>query len=46
MDRCPCGTGTCAKMAALHVKGELALNEPFRHGHDGYRLHRRVGRKS
>lgn len=31
VDRCPCGTGTCAKMAALHAKGELALNQPFRH---------------
>jgi len=31
LDRCPCGTGTCAKMAALHAKGELALNQPFRH---------------
>lgn len=31
IDRCPCGTGTCAKMAVLHAKGELALNEDFRH---------------
>ena len=31
LDRCPCGTGTCAKMAVLHAKGELALNQPFRH---------------
>jgi proline racemase len=31
LDRCPCGTGTCAKMAALYEKGELALNQPFRH---------------
>jgi len=31
IDRSPCGTGTCAKMAALHAKGELGLNEPFRH---------------
>jgi proline racemase len=31
VDRCPCGTGTCAKMAALHAKGELKLNQPFRH---------------
>ena len=31
LDRCPCGTGTCAKMAVLHAKGELALHEPFRH---------------
>jgi proline racemase len=31
IDRCPCGTGTCAKMAVLHAKGELKLNQPFRH---------------
>ncbi|GAA3708151.1 proline racemase family protein [Zhihengliuella alba] len=31
IDRCPCGTGTCAKMAALHAKGELPLGQPFRH---------------
>lgn len=31
IDRCPCGTGTCAKMAVLHAKGELALHQPFRH---------------
>lgn len=31
VDRCPCGTGTCARMATLHAKGELALHEPFRH---------------
>jgi len=31
LDRSPCGTGTCAKMAVLHAKGELALNEVFRH---------------
>lgn len=31
LDRSPCGTGTCAKMAALHAKGELALNEDFHH---------------
>lgn len=31
LDRSPCGTGTCAKMAVLHRKGELALNEVFRH---------------
>jgi proline racemase len=30
-DRSPCGTGTCAKMAALYAKGELALNEVFVH---------------
>jgi len=31
LDRCPCGTGTCAKMAALYAKGELKLNQDFRH---------------
>jgi len=31
LDRSPCGTGTCAKMAQLHAKGELALNQEFVH---------------
>ncbi len=31
IDRSPCGTGTCAKMAALHAKGQLGLNEDFLH---------------
>jgi proline racemase len=31
LDRSPCGTGTCAKMAVLHARGELALDEDFRH---------------
>lgn len=31
IDRSPCGTGTCARMAALHAKGKLRLNELFRH---------------
>jgi len=31
LDRSPCGTGTCAKMAVLHAKGKLKLHEPFRH---------------
>lgn len=31
LDRSPCGTGTCAKMAVLHAKGELKLNLKFRH---------------
>lgn len=29
-DRSPCGTGTSAKMAVLHARGELSLDEPFR----------------
>jgi proline racemase len=31
IDRSPCGTGTCAKMAALHARGRLAIGTPFRH---------------
>lgn len=29
VDRSPCGTGTCAMMALLAAKGELAPGEPF-----------------
>jgi proline racemase len=31
IDRSPCGTGTCARMAVLHAKGRLRLNEDFHH---------------
>lgn len=31
LDRCPCGTGTSARMALLHARGDLAVNEAFRH---------------
>jgi proline racemase len=31
IDRSPCGTGTCAKMAVLHAKGQLPLNQDFNH---------------
>nr|WP_298687796.1 proline racemase family protein [uncultured Dongia sp.] len=31
LDRCPCGTGTSARMALLHARGELAVGEQFRH---------------
>ncbi len=31
LDRCPCGTGTCAKMAVLYAKGLLPLGKKFRH---------------
>ena len=31
IDRSPCGTGTCAKMAVMHARGELGLGEDFRH---------------
>src|SRR5690348_16378388 len=31
IDRSPCGTGTSAKMATLHAKGQLELGRDFRH---------------
>ncbi len=31
LDRCPCGTGTSAKMATLYARGELAVGEEFVH---------------
>jgi proline racemase len=31
IDRSPCGTGTCAGMAVLHAKGQLAVGEDFHH---------------
>ncbi len=31
LDRSPCGTGTCAKMAALHARGELDVGADFHH---------------
>jgi len=31
IDRSPCGTGTCAKMAVLHARGRLAVGDEFRH---------------
>ena len=31
LDRSPCGTGTCARMAVHYARGELQLNEDFRH---------------
>lgn len=31
LDRSPCGTGTCAKMATLHSRGLLGLNTDFVH---------------
>ncbi len=31
LDRSPCGTGTCAKMAVLHAKGQLPLHQDFVH---------------
>jgi proline racemase len=31
LDRCPCGTGTCAQMAVRHARGQLDLNRDFCH---------------
>jgi proline racemase len=31
LDRSPCGTGTCAKMATLHARGKLPLDRDFVH---------------
>ncbi|CAG8046949.1 unnamed protein product [Penicillium olsonii] len=30
-DRSPCGTGTCARLAVLHARGQLLENEIFKH---------------
>jgi proline racemase len=31
LDRSPCGTGTCARLAVMHARGQLGLGEPFLH---------------
>jgi proline racemase len=31
LDRSPCGTGTSARLAVLHARGQIQLNEPFVH---------------
>lgn len=31
LDRSPCGTGTSARMAALHARGQLEIGEEFSH---------------
>jgi proline racemase len=31
LDRSPCGTGTCARLAVLHAKGQLGVGEDYRH---------------
>lgn len=31
IDRSPCGTGTCARLAVLHAKAQLAVGEIFDH---------------
>ena len=45
IDRSPCGTGTCAKMATLHARGTLPARSGLRpRGHPGDGLHRPAGR--
>jgi proline racemase len=29
LDRCPCGTGTCAKLAVLHAKGLIDIGQAY-----------------
>ncbi|WP_317626414.1 proline racemase family protein [Rhodalgimonas zhirmunskyi] len=31
LDRSPCGTGTCARMAVLHARGELGVGQDYVH---------------
>jgi proline racemase len=31
LDRSPCGTGTCARLAVMHARGTLAIGERFTH---------------
>jgi proline racemase len=31
LDRSPCGTGSCARMAVLHARGQLKTGQRFRH---------------
>jgi proline racemase len=31
LDRSPCGTGTSARLAVMHARGEIAVGEPFLH---------------
>jgi proline racemase len=31
VDRSPCGTGTCAKLALLHAEGKIGCHKPFVH---------------
>ena len=45
LDRSACGTGTCARMAVLHARGQLGLGPGFRaRGDPGHHLHRPPGR--
>lgn len=31
LDRSPCGTGTCARLAVMHARGQIGVEEPFIH---------------
>lgn len=31
LDRSPCGTGTCARLAVLHARGQLDVGQSFQH---------------
>ena len=31
IDRCPCGTGTSARLAAMHARGQIEVGQPFVH---------------
>src|SRR6202034_3630889 len=31
LDRSPCGTGTCARLATMHARGQIAVGETFVH---------------
>ncbi|WP_202799439.1 proline racemase family protein [Mesorhizobium amorphae] len=31
VDRCPCGTGTSARLAVMHAKGEIGVGQAFAH---------------
>lgn len=31
LDRSPCGTGTCARLAAMHARGQIAAGDTFVH---------------
>jgi proline racemase len=31
LDRSPCGTGTCARMAVLHARGKLRIGDDYVH---------------
>ena len=46
LDRSPCGTGTCAKMAVLHAKGQLRTLPGFRsRRHSGHDIHGAAARR-